>query len=38
MICAAFARPNGLFVARISAGRRNRVAKAMRYYLMSITG
>lgn len=35
MICAAFARPNGLFVAHFGWPR-NRVAKAMRYYLMSI--
>ncbi|MDX6019645.1 miniconductance mechanosensitive channel MscM [Scandinavium sp. V105_16] len=35
MICAAFARPNGLFVAHFGWPR-NRVARAMRYYLMSI--
>lgn len=35
MICAAFACPNGLFVAHFGWPR-NRVAKAMRYYLMSI--
>lgn len=35
MICATFARPNGLFIAHFGWPR-NRVAKAMRYYLMSI--
>ena len=35
MICATFARPNGLFVAHFGWPR-NRVARAMRYYLMSI--
>jgi len=35
MICAAFARPNGLFVAHFGWPR-NRVARAMRYYLMSV--
>ncbi|MGL4723733.1 MAG: miniconductance mechanosensitive channel MscM [Scandinavium sp.] len=35
MICAAFARPNGLFIAHFGWPR-NRVARAMRYYLMSI--
>lgn len=35
MICAAFARPNGLFVAHFGWPH-NRIAKAMRYYLMSI--
>ncbi|WP_434124076.1 miniconductance mechanosensitive channel MscM [Klebsiella variicola] len=35
MICATFARPNGLFIAHFG-WKRNRVAKAMRYYLMSI--
>lgn len=35
MICATFARPNGLFIAHFG-WLRNRVAKAMRYYLMSI--
>lgn len=35
MICATFARPNGLFVAHFGWPR-SRVSKAMRYYLMSI--
>ncbi len=35
MICATFARPNGLFIAHFGWPR-SRVAKAMRYYLMSI--
>ena len=35
MICATFARPNGLFIAHFGWPR-NRVAKAMHYYLMSI--
>ncbi|POP46611.1 miniconductance mechanosensitive channel MscM [Superficieibacter electus] len=35
MICATFARPTGLFVAHFGWPR-NRVARAMRYYLMSI--
>lgn len=35
MICATFARPNGLFIAHFGWPR-NRVARAMRYYLMSI--
>jgi len=35
MICATFARPNGLFVAHFGWPR-HRVARAMRYYLMSI--
>jgi potassium efflux system protein len=35
MICAAFARPNGLFIAHFGWPH-NRVARAMRYYLMSI--
>lgn len=35
MICAVFARPNGLFIAHFGWSR-VRVAKAMRYYLMSI--
>ncbi len=35
MICATFARPNGLFVAHFGWPQ-NRVARAMRYYLMSI--
>ena len=35
MICATFARPNGLFVAHFGWPR-SRVARAMRYYLMSI--
>ncbi|EMN5861241.1 miniconductance mechanosensitive channel MscM [Pluralibacter gergoviae] len=35
MICATFARPNGLFVAHFGWPR-NRVARGMRYYLMSI--
>ena len=35
MICAAFARPNGLFIVHFGWPR-NRVLRAMRYYLMSI--
>ncbi|EMH4163983.1 miniconductance mechanosensitive channel MscM [Pluralibacter gergoviae] len=35
MICATFARQNGLFIAHFGWPR-NRVARAMRYYLMSI--
>ncbi|HEY4435593.1 miniconductance mechanosensitive channel MscM [Lelliottia sp. V106_10] len=35
MICATFARPNGLFIAHF-AWPRQRVTRAMRYYLMSI--
>ncbi|ALR75118.1 miniconductance mechanosensitive channel MscM [[Enterobacter] lignolyticus] len=35
MICATFARPNGLFIAHFGWPR-NRVGRAMRYYLMSI--
>lgn len=35
MICATFARPNSLFIAHFGWPR-NRVARAMRYYLMSI--
>lgn len=35
MICATFARPNGLFIAHFGWPR-SRVSKAMRYYLMSI--
>lgn len=35
MICATFARPNGLFSAHFGWPR-NRVSRAMRYYLMSI--
>lgn len=35
MICATFARPNGLFVTHFGWPR-DRVARAMRYYLMSI--
>jgi potassium efflux system protein len=35
MICAAFARPNGLFIAHFGWPH-TRVARAMRYYLMSI--
>lgn len=35
MICATFARPNGLFIAHFGWPR-NRVARGMRYYLMSI--
>ncbi|KZP90683.1 miniconductance mechanosensitive channel MscM [Enterobacter asburiae] len=35
MICATFARPNGLFITHFGWPR-NRVARAMRYYLMSI--
>lgn len=35
MICAVFARPNGLFIAHFGWPHA-RVAKAMRYYLMSI--
>ncbi|WHP31014.1 miniconductance mechanosensitive channel MscM [Trabulsiella odontotermitis] len=35
MICATFARPNGLFITHFSWPR-ERVARAMRYYLMSI--
>lgn len=35
IICATFARPNGLFIAHFGWPR-SRVAKAMRYYLMSI--
>jgi potassium efflux system protein len=35
MICATFARPNGLFITHF-AWPRNRVSRAMRYYLMSI--
>jgi len=35
MICATFARPNGLFIAHF-AWPRQRVSRAMRYYLMSI--
>ncbi len=35
MICATFARPNGLFIAHFGWPR-NRVARAMRYYLMRI--
>ena len=35
MICATLARPNGLFIAHFGWPR-NRVARAMRYYLMSI--
>ncbi|MGK9173512.1 miniconductance mechanosensitive channel MscM [Yokenella regensburgei] len=36
MICATFARPTGLFVAHFGWPR-NRVARGMRYYLMSIS-
>ncbi|CAM4278426.1 MULTISPECIES: miniconductance mechanosensitive channel MscM [Lelliottia] len=35
MICATFSRPNGLFIAHF-AWPRQRVTRAMRYYLMSI--
>lgn len=35
MICAIFARPNGLFIVHFG-WRRERVARAMRYYMMSI--
>jgi potassium efflux system protein len=35
MVCATFARPNGLFIAHFGWPR-SRVSKAMRYYLMSI--
>jgi len=35
MICAIFARPNGLFIVHFG-WRRERVARAMRYYIMSI--
>lgn len=35
MICATFARPNGLFTAHFGWSRQ-RVSRAMRYYLMSI--
>lgn len=35
MICATFARPNGLFIAHFGWPRK-RVSQAMRYYLMSI--
>jgi Small-conductance mechanosensitive channel len=35
MICAAFARPNGLFIVHFGWPR-ERVMRAMRYYLMSI--
>ena len=35
MICATFARPNGLFITHF-AWPRQRVMRAMRYYLMSI--
>ena len=36
MICATFARPNGLFNRPLWLGRAAASAKAMRYYLMSI--
>lgn len=35
MICASFARPNGLFIVHFG-WRRERVARAMRYYILSI--
>lgn len=35
MICATFARPNGLFIAHFGWPR-ERVSRGMRYYLMSI--
>lgn len=35
MICATFARPNGLFIVHFG-WKRERVARAMRYYILSI--